>query len=194
MNNRRFRISVILPIALIIIPLWLLIGCLYIPTGEMVYRTGSKKDFRPLVGNAGGDKPIVVGRISRAGVEAILGSPPYSSSNGRRVMYVMHVKKGVWIMPLCFTASNGTDQAIGLVLTYDKAAMLRSLKQSDVEFEQVVLMGIHQFFGPSGAFDMQKAVEMELLRQVNSPASSGSMPTTHPDFAQWELHPVSKSK
>jgi len=129
MKRRHFRFSVLVPLALIAASLWLLVGCLYIPTPEIVYRTGSKKDFRPLVGEPGSGKPIVVGRISRAGVEALLGLPPYISSDGRRAMYVIHLDKDIVFMPLCFTFAHASDHAVGLILNFDEVGLLKSWEQ-----------------------------------------------------------------
>jgi hypothetical protein len=162
-KNRRFRLSPLLPILLIVIPLWLLIGCLYIPTGEMVFSTGSKQDFRSLVGSPDGSKPIVAKRISRAGVEAILGPPPYASSNGRRVMYVIHTKKDIWILPLCFEVTSDRDNAIGLLLNFDKMGLLERWDRLDASGDGLLILG-----GPGANWALQENAENNLLRKVES--------------------------
>jgi hypothetical protein len=125
--GRGLRIAV--PLTLIGVSLWLLVGCLYIPTGENVHLTGSKKDFRSLPGYDAGNQPRVAGRFTRERIEAFLGRPGYGSDNGRRVMYVLHASSGVWIMPLCFSIRAGTDETIGLVLRYDDRGTLQTWQQ-----------------------------------------------------------------
>lgn len=128
---QRFRFTLLAPLAIIGISLWLLIGCVYIPTPTSLHLTGSTKDFRSMVGVPGSQKPIVARRISRAAVWAVLGPPPFASDNRRRLMYVIHERSGILIMPLCFTIRSNSDQAIGLVLTFDETGMLQDWEQLD---------------------------------------------------------------
>jgi hypothetical protein len=125
--HRRLRIAV--PLALIVLSVWLLVGCLYLPTGENVHLTGSKKDFRSMPGYDSNQKPLVAGRFTRERIEAFLGCPNYLSDNGRRVMYLIHASSGVWVMPLCFSLRAGTDETVGLVLRYDERNTLESWQQ-----------------------------------------------------------------
>lgn len=125
--RRRLRIG--LPLALIAVSIWLLVGCLYIPTGLSVRLTGSKRDFRQMPGYDARRKPLVARRFTREGIEAVLGSPRYASDNGRRTMYVLHTGSGIWIVPLCFTMSASRDDAIGLLLVYDERGTLVSWKE-----------------------------------------------------------------
>ena len=125
--SRRLRITV--PLALVGFLLWLLVGCLYLPTGEDVHLTGSKKDFRSMPGYDAGNKPQVAGRFTREGIEAVLGPPRYASDNGRRTMYVLHARSGIWVVPLCFTVSASRDDAIGLLLLYDERGTLVNWKE-----------------------------------------------------------------
>lgn len=119
LRSARRRLRIVLPFGLIAISLWLLVGCLYIPTGNNLHLTGTKKDFRSLVGESGSPGPIIAGAISRERVERLLGPPPFESDDHRRAMYVLHVKKGIAIWPACFTATDYSDTGIGLVLVYD---------------------------------------------------------------------------
>jgi hypothetical protein len=112
------------PLALIFVSLWLLVGCLYLPSREKVRLTGTREDFRELPGYDAARQPHVDGRFTRDSIEAVLGRPPYASQSGRRVMYVVHVKSGALIAPLCFTARDREDHCVGLVLTYDAAGRL----------------------------------------------------------------------
>jgi hypothetical protein len=177
---RRSRIAVLAPLAIIGISLWLLIGCIYIPTPKILHLSGSRQDFRPLVGNAGSDRPIVSRRISRAAVEAILGPPPFVSENRRRSLYVIHVKKDLWIMPLCFSVADINDEATGLLLNFDETGMLDDWKQ------------LHEFGGwylISGQFPSDAG----LVERANTPPSTTQSANALPYPVAWQLRPNEKA-
>lgn len=152
------------PWALIVASVWLLVGCLYIPTGENVHLTGSKKDFRQLPAYDDHQNPQVAGRFTRDKIEALLGPPPYVSANRRRVMYVVHVKSGLFIAPLCFTARDRFDHGFALVLVYDSAGRLVKWEKFDT------LSTEGQFGEPYGidaSFGMESGVEHALMLRAN---------------------------
>ena len=179
--HRRLRIA--MPLALIAVSLWLLVGCLYLPTGENVHLTGSKKDFRTLPGYDAEKTPVVAGRFTRDRIEALLGRPDYRSNNGRRVMYVLHASSGVWIMPLCFSIRAGTDETIGLVLRYDNGGTLQTWQQlRNMDWYNPIFNNHPP--NPRPDADM-----LDLANEIPStqPSASGqvSIPPTYPD--PWAL-------
>ena len=161
-----------LPLGLIVLSLWLLVGCLYLPTGENVHLTGSKKDFRSMPGYDAAQKPRVAGRFTRRGIEGVLGRPPYASDNGRRVMYVIHVKTGLAFAPLCFTARDRSDDCVGLILSYDESDGLTGWRKLDMP------VGEGQFGEPYGfdsAFTIRDNAEKGLLSRANQNDDGTSM-------------------
>jgi hypothetical protein len=168
----------------ILISLWLLVGCLYIPTGDNVHLSGTKKDFRPLVGQPGSHQPITAGSISRGQIERLLGPPPFQSDDHSRAMYVLHVKKGIIIFPACFTATDDADTGIGLLLIYGSNGGLLGWRRLESK----------RFFDPietdpfgiyAGQF-VQSTVDDELIMDAND------APTTRasdqpPQANRWRL-------
>jgi hypothetical protein len=68
----------IVPLALIAIGLGLLVGCLYIPTGEIIEtEPGHPKDMRKLVGAADPPQSLRLGQATRSHVIALLGRPDH---------------------------------------------------------------------------------------------------------------------
>ena len=186
------RLRILLPLGLIATSIWLLVGCLYLPTGENVHLTGSKKDFRRLAGYDAEKKPVVAGRFTRDRIEAVLGRPPYISDSGRRAMYVIHVKTGILIAPLCFTATDRNDQSVGLVLTYDAAGQLIRWQKVDSTSCENDLNGP---YGVTAAAELQDRSEEWVLndanRQLPGPTTD---PTTNPTVEAAEiLKPISKN-
>jgi hypothetical protein len=166
-KRRHLRFAVLVPLALIAVSLWLLTGCLFIPTPNVVYRTGSKQDFRALIGEVGSGRPIVAGRISREEVEALLGPPPFASANRRRVMYVIHEKNGIWIFPLCFTATNNTDNAIGLLLNFDDRQVLQRWTELDDGTAGFSFSDARPY-GPLAAFTIERRGTEGLKKQARN--------------------------
>ena len=188
--GKRFHLAATLPLAIILASLWLLVGCLYIPTPERLHLTGSRQDFRPLVGRPGSQRAIVERRISRAAVEALLGPPPYASANGRRLMYVIHLKKGVWIMPLCFTVASGQDKAIGLLMDFDKTGMLMDWERlEDVGSLRLVP---DSNFGLDAEARIQSSTESNLANAAKAVSLSGSTSQPNPD--EWNLKSTRDAK
>ena len=183
---RQIRFSVLVPIALIGVSLWLLVGCLYITTPEIVYRTGSKKDFRSLVGEPGSGKPIVVGKITRSGIEALLGPPPYESTNHLRVAYTINVQKNILIFPLCFEVVSDESEAVGLDLTFDDDGMLLRWRTRQAAYQLAIL----DSFGPGAGFKIARINEGMLLSLLNGAVDSKA--EAKPSFVEPELKPTKK--
>jgi hypothetical protein len=175
---RRWRIAI--PLVLVAFSIWLLVGCLYLPTGENVHLTGSKKDFRSLPGDDAENKPHVAGQFTRGGIDAILGRPPYISDNRKRVMYVIHVKTGMLIAPLCFTARDRNDDCVGLVLAYDVSGHLTGWQKLD---ESASGNQIDQPYGITASLTLQQRAEARLLDDANSNGNPNSTRPSQPHAA-----------
>lgn len=125
----RHCIRILPPLFLIALGLWLLSGCIYIPTFDSVKqgRNASKE-----VGDARSKKPLRVGLASRDEVLRILGQPPLITEDRSKFAYTWEVTRGVWIMPLCFDTRSIEGHRM-LVLSFDSAGILRDfgVKKSD---------------------------------------------------------------
>jgi hypothetical protein len=119
-----------LPTLLLAAGLWLLSGCLPIPT------FGGRVEGRDAVDMLGGKKGVErlrVDPITRGEVLSVLGQPYAASADQKTLAYTWTIQHAVVVWPLCFHA----DAVMGrrtLVLRFDDAAMLRSfalLKKDD---------------------------------------------------------------
>jgi hypothetical protein len=162
------------PLALIFVAVWLLVGCLYLPSREKVSLTGTRQDFRELPGYDAARQPHVAGRFTRQSIEAVLGRPPYVSDNRRRAMYVIHIKSGVLIAPLCFTARDQTDKSVGLVLTYDESGRLAAWRKLEVDWSG----GLEEPYGLNAGQALQQTSETLLLSDANYRDPNAPTPTT----------------
>src|SRR3712207_1613261 len=91
------------PIALIVIGVWLLAGCVYVPTFGT---TTSGRNAGKSVGPANSDRPLRVSRATLDDVLKVLGRPPHATAEGRVLAYPWRVRHGVSIWPLCFAADS----------------------------------------------------------------------------------------
>jgi hypothetical protein len=114
--------KLIAPLVLLCLLVWLMVGCVYIPTFEHADLRGAKQDFRKLTGET---KPIGVGRITRQQVLALLGPPPFASETGSAYGYVIDTRQGIWVIPLCFDAHAGNEGQTGLKLVFDDHGILK---------------------------------------------------------------------
>ena len=168
-HSKRRLTAILLPMSLIALSLWLLVGCLYVPTPTSMHLTGSTKDFRPLIGDEQSRKPIVAGRVTRAKVEAILGRPRFASRDRSRAMYVIHLKQGIITYLLCFTVTDYYDRGVGLLLTYDANGRLQSWRQIDNSDSFDELKGPYGLLAVKAVEDR---VEEGLLAQANESATT----------------------
>src|SRR5689334_19650758 len=90
----------LLPTCLIALGVFLLVGCLYIPTWEIIRDHADVKR----VAEQKGSQKLVAHRTTRQVVESMLGKPPLSTSDGRVVGYLWNTSSGYWVYPQCFSA------------------------------------------------------------------------------------------
>ncbi len=141
----RFFRDTLLPAVLLVALLMLLTGCLWFSTS--VRPDGSGRDFRNYVGDGRDNKPIVKGKIDRAGVEAILGAPgryvPLEKPGHVYAEYYFDESRGVAVgvifFPLCWGANWETGHSHRLRLYYQGDKLIDAVideKTSPTTFTQ----------------------------------------------------------
>ena len=120
----------VLPLGLLFIGVYVLVGCIYIPTFNA---TTGAKDARNYVGAANeATKPLKLGMSTRANVHKVLGKPFFRTTDGRFVVYSWKKQKGLLVYPQCFSALPEA-RAFAMTLEFDSEGVLRSF---DVESQQ----------------------------------------------------------
>lgn len=112
-----------LPLTLLIVGLFLLIGCIYIPTADKPTYPNAI-DFRKLVGQSV-DRPIRPGHVDRRTVLLILGKPWIMSKDGSAIAYTLDTQKGILFIPLCFTAAPVTGPTYYIRLDFNSDGILQ---------------------------------------------------------------------
>jgi outer membrane protein assembly factor BamE (lipoprotein component of BamABCDE complex) len=111
------------PVLLAAAGVWLLVGCVYIPTFGKVVRG---KDVSKKVGDEGSRAPLRPGAATRDDVIRVLGRPYYEESTGHALAYNWRVQQGFFWYPLCLFAADGIYGERTLVLRFDDEGVLRS--------------------------------------------------------------------
>ena len=173
MKHHRGRIA--LPSVLIALGVWLLHGCIYIPTFNKVE---DGENVTKKIGDSSSRKPIRINRSNRADVERVLGPPKYVSGDGLRIAYGWRVLEGIWVMPLCFTIDDQRGFR-GAVLTFDEAGTLRSMQ--DVKDGEYIM---HQA-------RLESALPRDLLPQavMPPPPPQTSNPAPPPSGPRYDTPP-----
>jgi hypothetical protein len=170
-----------IPIVLIVLGAWLTAGCFYLPVFEHGDNK-NQKDFRRLVGHAKSRQPIREGAITRQQVADLLGIAPYVSADRTALGYSYVTTRGMWVYPLCFTTTEGTERQYILRLIFDEHDILR---RWDIEHED----GDHDVFLDNSTHWEDKAIKRlnqtgpELLPrgyQYHPPTGIGRDPATVP--------------
>lgn len=112
----------ILPILLIAFGLWLLAGCLFIPTFD---KTIGGQKVSDQIGNSESNRPLKIGHASRQQVVKLLGEPHYIAPDGGRIAYTWKVLNGIWVWPLCFDTYE-QEGARAIILHFDQRGVLES--------------------------------------------------------------------
>lgn len=113
----RFRKS--LAIALIVIGVWILAGCIYIPIPEHPIDS-KQKDFRPAVQKLAPSPQ----RTTRTQITSLLGEPQITSKDGLAVLYTYRTKSGLWLEPLCFNAEPDGYRLVVAAFEFDAQGRL----------------------------------------------------------------------
>ena len=130
----------LLPIALLALGVWLLVGCIYLP---MFNRTTHGKNHATKVGPADSRKPVRVGQTTRDQVLKLLGMPYVQASDGSALAYTWTIQHGVAVWPLCFTA-NSVKGYRTLVLRFDAEGRLSSYNVLKADGDVIQLHGPYQ--------------------------------------------------
>ena len=112
-----------LPIALILSGVYLLVGCIYIPTFGL---PKDGKDFRGLVGEARSHRQIRPGNATRSLVIQLLGEPKLASRDGLTIAYDLSTMDGYVVWPLCFDQSSAVKTSYRLRLKFNAGGQLQS--------------------------------------------------------------------
>jgi hypothetical protein len=113
-DHRNLRM--ITPIALAVLGVAILIGCIPVPVPERVL---SGRDFRKAVSGMERAGGLLVW-ASRRQVESVLGKPNLQTNKGRTVGYLLHTRHGYYVWPLCFTAVPNEEWYL-LTIRYDES-------------------------------------------------------------------------
>jgi hypothetical protein len=100
-DNARSIWRVLLPATLAFVGVYLLVGCIYLPTFNAVV---DGPDASAKVGEASSDKTLRVGISTRDDVRRVLGKPFHETADGRLWVYSWKRQKGLLVYPLCFQA------------------------------------------------------------------------------------------
>src|SRR5215204_2121005 len=102
---------------------WVLVGCIYIPTFDKVVNGA---DAARQVGGARSKKPLRVDRTTQADVLRVLGTPHFTSTSGREIAYAWEVQNGYTFWPLCLFSGYPVNGKRTLVLRFHEDGVLRS--------------------------------------------------------------------
>jgi hypothetical protein len=130
---RTSKRKLLLPTGLAGLGVWVLVGCVYIPTfGPTVRGRNASGE----VGPAGSKKPIRVSASTLDDVIRVLGEPPLATSDRRVVGYPWSVRNGYLVWPLCFSGDSIYGNRT-LVLRFDERQVLRSFEilKQDEDFQ-----------------------------------------------------------
>jgi hypothetical protein len=177
MTGTRIR-SIIVPAALAAVGVWLLVGCLYVPTFGPVI---SGKDAAKAVGAAGSKRPLRTGQASVADVRRVLGEPPFASDDGRVLAYPWTVRNGLAVWPLCFAAYPVRGQRT-LVLRFDANGFLQSFRVL-MQDEPVVNLYYNEPQSPLLPEEIENDLRSARLAEVQRRHAStrpATVPTTQP--------------
>ena len=162
------------PVLLIIFGLWLLHGCIYIPTfGTKVSGENAAKQ----VGDAKSRRPLRVGHATRDDVLKLLGEPYVASADGSAMAYGWTVRNGIAFWPLCFYANSVLGERT-LVLRFDERGVLRHYEVLKADEGLIEFHGV----GPPLPADLQEVEHQRahpgtpMPRPGSSGTSGGSPP------------------
>ena len=110
------------PVLLAAAGVWLLVGCVYIPTFGRVVRG---KDVSKTVGEEGSRAALRPGEATRDDVFRVLGRPYYEESTGHALAYNWRVQQGFFWYPVCLFAADGIYGERTLVLRFGDDGVLR---------------------------------------------------------------------
>ena len=123
MNPKLKRLA--LPIALVGVGTFALIGCIPLPGDFRNEDGGPRPEER--IGKAGSERPLALGHSTLDRVVAVLGPWSEATADERVVSYRYRVRTGTLVLPLCFMAETTTGYR-HLVLRFGDSGALESFK------------------------------------------------------------------
>ena len=133
-------LRLLLPAMLAAVGVFLLIGCIYIPTFNAVKQG---ENYSKKVGDAKSRKPVRVGKSTLQDVLRVLGKPAASASGDAALAYTWTVQTGVAVWPLCFHA-DALKGYRTLVLRFDAEGRLASYQILKADTPLLDFGGTHQ--------------------------------------------------
>jgi hypothetical protein len=124
-GKRRFM----MPLLLAGLGVYLLVGCIYVPTFNA---TIGGKDATKAVGLVGSTKRLLTGMSTRVIVRRVLGEPYFATSDGRFMVYSWKRQKGLVVWPLCF-AAEPEAKAFAMTLEFGSDGVMTAF---DLESQQ----------------------------------------------------------
>lgn len=159
------------PLLFIVVGVWLLTGCVYIPTfGRRV----SGIDATRYVGPAHSSKQLCMDRATRDDVLRVLGRPYYISSDERAVVYWWRIQNGLTVWPLCFG---------GYPVYGERTLVLRFNTDGRLESTQLLKSNANviQLSGYGGGARLPPDLRRDAYLRSKSPASApATQPATEP--------------
>jgi hypothetical protein len=176
--HMRHARHIVLPAALALLGVWVLAGCLYIPTfGTTVKGRNASKS----VGAARSGKPIGVARSSAADVIRLLGEPTFATADRSVFAYPWTVRNGYAVWPLCFGGYSVLGERT-LVLRFAGDERLRSYEvlRRDDPVIQINSMGSRAPLPPEIEEEM-RAARMKEYERGRSSTRPATAPVTRPE-------------
>jgi hypothetical protein len=185
MKSRPIR-NIVLPAVLIVSLMWLMAGCLDIPTPEHVVLTGSRQDFRPWMAKRLANDNYKNVTENRIAIVESFGRPAFESKSGKCAAYVINTERGIEIWPLCFGAGyiQGRTHVVELVYG-DDGNLKRLIPLSDTMSPPMYYFGSQQY-----GSDYRSVSGENLIREHNQtcpPDEYIEFPTTdnRPGYQTW---------
>ena len=188
-HSRGARVAV--PVAVVGLLVWFMVGCVYIPTWERTQLTGATRDFRPSARQSADMAQVyAVGRVTRAQVERILGVPPYRTADSSGAVYTLTTRLGLWVTPLCLDPTAAEESQVAVRLDYRPDGILSGYQIRTVSNALGPPVGVIDAAHPHGELSIDRAAA-QLDRVDLQPTGVGS---TLPLRDPWEPAPVTATR
>ena len=174
MNHHRLM-KCALPALVAAAGLWLLVGCIYIPTfGRVV----GGKDASKKVGSERSKAPLRPGRSTSDDVVRVLGRPFFTESNGRALAYTWRIQHGFVSYPLCLFQGDAIYGQRTLVLRFDEGGVLRSYEVLKWDADTSPLAYKHPAVPMPP--DLQRDWHEQQVRRIRAATRPAGAPSTTP--------------
>ena len=122
------RLLNLLKLLSLVLALWPLGGCVYIPAADSPTRKGAADPNR-LIGRRKSNKPVRPGAVTREQVVKRFGKPFWEDPERRTLIYRFPMKAGYWILiPWAPWAIVRADRIIAARFDFDEEGSLRAVR------------------------------------------------------------------